>query len=242
VKKIRACFIFFLFLNFIGCAHFSTKDKWSCRLRIILVESTNPAHSWDQYILSDLEKQIEFLQVSYQDTNLEFDILPYEKIRSNALYDSTIVDYLLMQQIANWRYFLRGELSVFYVNSVDIQIAFKQENAAAISSPPRLPFGFQQGILMDRHVSPDTLAHEIGHMFGLPHAWEQHNKFYDVKTTGSSDGYSDPCNVMNYANFRTGDCTHKYFSKTQIKEINSWILSPQRMLCIYKGKLKHKIE
>lgn len=227
------CF-FLLILSLVSSCN--SNGKWRCQLRLVVVHEDDDYDRSQKY--TDIENQVAFLHNAFTDTDLTFDILPIDHISSKSLFKASFLDYLVFQQIANFRYLTRGEMTVFYVSNIDFKNILNGSEISGISSPPCLPVGFQQGVLIERHKPKDTLAHEIGHMWGLPHSWNFKFLYPDVKTEDIDDGHSDPCNIMNYSNhfYRINEEGNAYLRPSQIRTINSHILSPQRMLCIKPPK------
>ncbi len=91
--------------------------------------------------------------------------------------------------------------------------------------PQTRPEGIlQHGVFVGLGINSSIgVAHELGHSFGLHHAWDDH--LTDTLTRNQDDCISDPCNSMSYCfnkSIPISSCANKSFSPQQIAVIQGF--------------------
>lgn len=174
-----------------------------------------PIIGWrDGWSSNRLLDQITQANESFRDTSLRFVVEPprhhpqYETISDSNYYSAR---RLCDQHAAN------GELAVLFVrNSVK---GSRSIAACAYAHMPPLNL-----VVIGDCVNSRTLGHEIGHVFGLSHTWE--DNLDDTKSV-SHPGCEDPCNLMGAC---TNDCSKIVLTPDQICMVNATAIGQRSYL------------
>lgn len=141
-------------------------------------------------------------------------------------------EFLALEPNARAFYSSKNALPIWFVKRLTVNGA----NMGGASSYPSVPL-FNYTTVISRHSGLSTLAHEIGHLFNLPHAWELTDRFPESTYTTQETCHSQCNNLMSYCKFRGADECESLWP-SQVKEMRKWVFSSQRSRALINGAAK----
>lgn len=166
----------------------------TCRLRPVRILN-NGESPW---VPEKLNAQLAQLDRVYGPAGMCFNILAIEDIEDANLFD-VAENFAAICRLSKEFSDRRGELAVFYVNSVT---GVGGQNYGGLANyPSNLMFTiYQHGIVISKSSYDHATVHEVGHAFNLPHSWEHMFGVTDTVGTSPSDcgSFEKSCNVMSY--------------------------------------------
>ena len=124
----------------------------------------------------------------------------------------------------------KNALAVFFVENFYV----KGEKMGGGSSYPSVP-AMNYTTVIAKPSTRSTLAHELGHLLNLPHAWEWRERFPESSYRDSEDCEEGCNNIMSYCDGR-GLIGCETLWPSQVKEIRRWMNSPVRRRAVVGGK------
>lgn len=174
---------------------------------------------WDTTRIMEYTK---YVNTVYEPIGLSFKFLPALKMEHPAWFAPTVIGVEFdMSAVSMRRSKDQNELVIWFIDSFDNFI----EGAAGMANMPQNIRGrLQHGVFVASNINKVVgVAHELGHNFGLDHAWE--DNLTDTPTRDSKDCVRDPCNYMAYCFSKSrpiGSCVNKSFSPQQIVVVQNF--------------------
>lgn len=129
-------------------------------------------------------------------------VLEFWDVRYEVIEDWAPVHELYAWAEANW--VQHHTVTVFLVE-------YLAPNGKALGGL-QIPYG----IILARNHRPLTLAHEIGHVLGLKHAWED-----GIVESPDDCWYPDSCNLMGYCSNYVFTCVEHWLTEDQVKVLHA---------------------
>ena len=195
-------------------------DSFTGIVNVRPIIATKGGHSqWDT---ARIMEDTKYVNIVYESIGLSFNFLPALKMEHPALFAPTLVEVELnMSAISMRRSREQNELVIWFIDSFD---NFREGVAGMANMPQNLEGRFQHGIFVAANINTVVgVAHEIGHNFGLDHAWK--DSLTDTPTRDSKDCVTNPCNYMAYCFSKSrpiGVCVNKSFSPQQIEIVRGF--------------------
>ena len=202
-------------------------------VRPIIITSGGKSQ-WSEKII---EEYTQYVNVAYRPTGLYFNFMrPLYMEHPDWFSPGTIALELGMSNLSMRYSSERGEFVIWFIDSFD---NFYKGAAGIANMPQNIVGRLQHGVFIASNIGKVTgMAHEIGHNFGLNHAWE--DNLTDTPTRDKKDCVRDPCNFMAYCFSKSrpiGSCTGKSFSPQQVALIQSFArMSPRNEVVITRHK------
>ncbi len=202
-------------------------------VRPIIITSGGKSQ-WSEKII---EEYTQYVNVAYRPTGLYFNFMRPLYMEHLAWFAPGTFDLEFSMSNLSMRYSgERGELVIWFIDSFD---NFYKGAAGIANMPQNIEGRLQHGVFVAANISKVTgAAHEIGHNFGLDHAWE--DNLIDTPTQDLKDCVRDPCNFMAYCFSRSrpiGSCAGKSFSPQQVALIQSFArISPRNEVVVTRHK------
>ena len=174
---------------------------------------------WSEARIAEYTK---YVNTVYEPIGLSFKFLPALRMEHPALFAPTLIGIELdMSAISMRRSREQNELVIWFLDSFD---NFKEGVAGMANMPQNIEGRLQHGIFVAANINKVVgVAHEMGHNFGLHHAWD--DSLTDTPTRDSKDCVTNPCNYMAYCFSKSrpiGACVNKSFSPQQIEIVQGF--------------------
>lgn len=201
-----------------------TERTGTIHIRPIFVFGADGDTPWT---LDRLEAMAHYAREVFALANFYIDMKPVEHLARPDLRDvnDDNVEELctLSQQFAE----VQGELAVFFVDS------FVREGVpySGLAFFPNNGKGdpWRHGVFVAQRCYDNTLAHELGHAFGLHHPWQDDTSDTQITDPEDCEAPLSYCNVMHICGRSTApECLGQELTDGQIQQIRSYITQSPR--------------
>lgn len=200
------------------------KNKGTVHVRPIFIADTDGDTPWTP---DRLETMIRHARAIFAMADLQIDMKPIERLNCSDLCDvndGNVEELCLMAKESAEVY---GELAVFFVKSfVRKGVPY---SGLAFMPGNNEDDHWRHGVFVAQLCYENTLAHELGHAFGLRHAWRDDSIDTQIIEPEDCDAPQSYCNVMHICGRSTApECLGQELTDGQIEQIRSWTTQSPR--------------
>lgn len=201
-----------------GCGH-----QNEIRIQPIILHK-----DWD---INKLQKQITYAKNTFAITQTYLHFLPIiynTEIKPSILVDE---DWSFLVFEAEQHVFKHKNIPVYFVDKILWGSDLKPYDGLSILFEENKP---RYGVSVANDSSVDTLAHELGHQFGLEHT-------FDLKISDPDYCRSDDCLSLNCKHNLMGYCNHSNLDDNGLSLVNYNLLLTEKQIETINRNLKFNL-